>query len=74
MNRQTQKNHPKVACLLALTDLNASYKTKSWWRRRGSKPRPQALRSSDLHVYSAFILAFIHLGKRTRMKVSRIAF
>ena len=50
MNRQTQKNHPEVAYLLALTDFNASYKTKVWWRRRGSNPRPRALRTTDLHV------------------------
>jgi hypothetical protein len=39
-----------VAYLLALLDFTEPYKTKSWWRRRGSNPRPQALRSSDLHV------------------------
>ena len=60
--------------MLALLNFIELYKTIRWWRRRGSNPRPQALRSSDLHVYFAFNLAFIHLGKRTRIKVSRIAF
>ena len=60
--------------MLALTDFIVSFKTMYWWRRRGSNPRPQALRSTDLHVYFAFNLTFYHLGKRTRLKVSRIAF